>query len=314
MLNRLLNRLLNLGLGCCFWLAARCSRVWSVRIARGVAWLLIVVDSDTARFTRMNLHKCFPGLDAREHRELLRHSLAHMALLFFELAQLRYWELDQLLQSVRVQGKATLDEAFSNEHGVLLLVPHFGNWELMCAYLGHYYTVAALYDPPKMSAVERLVLDARQRYGGKMFPIDTGGMRSVFRELRNGQLVAILPDQVPDRSAGVYVPFFGHTALTMTLPNRLIQKARPTVLLGSVRRCNLLSDGDDDRELFGDYGYELSFQKIFEDRDEVLSAEQSATRINLAIEEVVRTAPAQYQWEYKRFKRPPEGGKPYRRQ
>lgn len=314
MLNRLLRQLLNRCLSGCFWLAARFPKNWSVRIARGVAWMLVVAGSDTARFTRMNLHKCFPDMDARDQRQVLRQSLVHMALLFFELAQLRYWDLDQLLKSARVSGKAILDAAFASERGVLLLVPHFGNWELMCAYLGHHYTVAALYDPPKLPAVESLVLAARERYGGKMFPIDTGGMRSVFRELRGGKLVAILPDQVPDRHAGVYVPFFGHTALTMTLPHRLIDKANPTVLLGSVRRCNEASDLSGNKRLSGNYGYELSFETLFDDPSGATSAEQSAIEINLAIEKVVRRAPEQYQWEYKRFKRPPEGGKPYRRQ
>ena len=38
-------------------------------------------------------------------------------------------------------------------------------------------------------------------------------------------------------------------------------------------------------------------------------AEACTTAINAAIEAAVRVSPSQYQWEYKRFKRPPGGGK-----
>lgn len=107
-----------------------------------------------------------------------------------------------------------------------------------------------------------------------------------------GGVVAILPDQVPEPSAGVYAPFFGQPALTMTLAHRLIQRTQPTVLMAALLRT--------------EEGFELVVQQVAEqitDPDPKVSAEA----MNAAIESLVQRAPAQYQWGYKRFKRPPPG-------
>ena len=193
-------------------------------------------------------------------------------------------------------GKAILDEAYASERGVLLLVPHFGNWELLCAYLGTHYRFAALYDPPRLASSEAIILEARQRFEGELYPIDTGGMRGLLRALRDGKIIAVLPDQVPRRKAGVYVPFFGQPALTMTLVHRLLRND-PHVILGTVQR--LVSPGK--------MSYALRFEALdlTQHGDD---AENVATAMNAAIEAVVRRAPEQYQWEYKRFRRPPQKG------
>lgn len=284
--------------GAAFWLAARCSRRTAVRLSRALAWLLDVAGTDSAHVTRTNLRTCLGDLPEDQIRELARASLMHMCLLFFELAQLRDWPLERLLSNVSLNGADVLDEANAGARGILMLVPHYGNWELMCAFLGHHYSVAALYDRPKVAALEQVILEARQRYAGAMYPIDTGGMRSVYRELRSGGLVAILPDQTPDRDAGVYVPFFGRPALSMTLPGRLAAKTGCAVVLGVVRR-DFSADA-------ASYTYALSFERLEvpEGTDEVAFART----VNGAIEDVILRDPAQYQWEYKRFKRPPEGG------
>ena len=109
--------------------------------------------------------------------------------------------------------------------------------------------------------------------------------------------VLVLPDQVPRRKAGVYAPFFGQSALTMTLVHRLLRN-NPCVILGTVQR--LVEAGD--------MSYALRFEALdlTQNGDD---AENVAAVMNAAIEAAVRRAPEQYQWEYKRFRRPPEKDK-----
>jgi KDO2-lipid IV(A) lauroyltransferase len=275
-------------------------------MARAIGWVLRQVNAESADVIRANLRQCFPDCSPQETEQLMERRLVHMALLFFEFAHLRYWNTDRLLQQIKaINGGDMLTQALRNPQGVLLLVPHFGNWEILCAHLGHHYKLGALYDPPKLRGLEAAIIAARQRHNGRMFRIDAGGMRGLLKFMGQGKVVAVLPDQVPDRSAGVYVPFFGQPALTMTLTHRLISKHNPTVLLGSVRRSNL-AEG---------LAYTISFEALPET---VYSAdpETCVATINTEIERVVRQAPEQYQWEYKRFKRPPGalGTNIYRRQ
>ena len=89
------------------------------------------------------------------------------------------------------------------------------------------------------------------------------------------------------------MPFFGRRALTMTFAHRLIQSASPLVLIGSCTR--------------GENGFKISFA---EPPDAIYSedVEESVAAMNEAIETLIAQDPAQYQWEYKRFKKPPPDG------
>jgi len=288
------------------WLAQWLSASAALRASGWLAALLYRLNSDVAQVTKANLAVCFPGLSAAQHAQLCRRSLQNMVMLFFEFAQLAHWQRERLLgQITDVQGKALLDDLFARQQGALILVPHFGNWELFCAFLGHHYRFAALYDPPKISSLEPVILKARERFQGELFAIDAGGMRKLLRSLQKGALVALLPDQVPDREQGVYAPFFEQAALTMTLAHRLAQKSDHRVVMASIERRV------DDQG----YHYRLVIEPLVEPT-EGLDAEQFAAVMNRSIERLVERAPEQYQWEYKRFKRPPQGGKNniYRRQ
>ncbi|XOV83833.1 MAG: lysophospholipid acyltransferase family protein [bacterium] len=301
--NSIVSQIIRFGL----WLAQLPSPRMALRLAGLAARLLLLIDSDAAKVTRVNIALCFPELSEREVKILVRRSLTDMVLLLFEFAQMAHWPEQTLMaQILRVEGEDLLKECYDSDRGVLLLVPHFGNWELLCAFLGLNYSVAALYAPPKVAALEPAILSARERFGGALFAIDTAGMRKILRVLKQGKLVAILPDQVPDRNAGgVYADFFGHPALTMSLVHRLIDKTAPHVLIAAVQR----------QQTDSGYGYVARFEPLL-DPVEGLDAQGCAAVLNRSIERVVRRAPEQYQWEYKRFKRPPKDGREsvYRRQ
>ena len=111
-------------------------------------------------------------------------------------------------------------------------------------------------------------------------------LRQVRRALAAGEAVGVLPDQTPRPDAAVRAPFFGVDVLTMTLARRLIGP-ETQVLMVTVRR----SPG----------GFELACERV----DEAIRSEDlavSATAMNEAVERAVRRDPAQYQWEYKRFR------------
>ena len=276
------------------WLGARLSRRSAYGLARGIASLLWF--NEVGKVTRTNIAACFPELNPAEQEARARLSLRHMVMVFFEFGQIRYWSLERLLENVTVEGEALITSQLASGRGIILLVPHLGAWEILCVYLGHHHTVAALYDPPRQPGLEAEIKAARERFAGKMFPIGVSGMRSVIRELRQGGLVAILPDQVPDQDSGVYAPFFGRPALTMDLPFQLGQKTGAHLTLGVVERIC-----DDDVQ------YRIKFSQL--EDEPITDIDAAVAKMNRAIEDAIQVVPEQYQWEYKRFKRPPEGGR-----
>ena len=258
------------------------------RLGRWLGRLTCWLRLDAARNTRINLDLCFPELDERSRRRLARESLEHTGMLAAELGAVYRWPEQRWAElTVAMEGAEIIEAAQAAGRGVLVLVPHFGNWEHLALVLGG-YRVTALYDPPRIAALEALIRGARNRAGATMLPIDAGGLRGFYRALAAGGVAALLPDQVPDRQAGVYADFFGNPALTMTFAHRVLQRTEAKAVLGTAIRCP--------------GGFRVRFSELGPDL-RAPDPGASAEVMNRAIEELVRTDPAQYQWEYKRFKR-----------
>ena len=131
-----------------------------------------------------------------------------------------------------------------------------------------------------------------------MVATDNKGIGELLRTLRKGEIVGILPDQVPTASGGDFAPFFNIPALTMTLLNRLQQKTGAAVLVACAIRGK-----SESRE-----GFVIKFRAASPD----IYAEHmpdALAGLNQTIEQVVLENPEQYGWEYKRFKRQPQGMK-----
>ena len=262
------------------------------RLARWLGWAAWRLNTTDARVTRTNVALCFPELSAAEADALARRSLQNTAALLTESGVVFHWRRERWLPLVRrVQGEFLIRDAIRSGAGVLLLAPHLGNWEFLSLYLGR-YRFLALYDPPRQRALEAPILRSRRRSGARFQPIAAAGIRSLYGVLRRHGVAALLPDQVPERQAGVYARFFGHPALTMTFAHRLIRATRPRVLLCAALRT---PGGFDVRIVEAETG-------VYDPDPAV-----SARAMNAGIEALVRADPAQYQWEYKRFKRQPPG-------
>lgn len=250
------------------------------------------LETDAARITRINLSKCLPDLGVDEREALVSKSLGHTCRTVAEAGALSHWAGDRL-RGLLVEeiGRGLIAERLRRRQAVLLLAPHYGNWEFLCYVLGGLAPVA-LYNPPRLRALEAPLLHSRQRFGMRLVPATQGGLRQLHQALMSGGLACILPDQTPPPQAGVFAPFFGQPALTITLPLRLAQRAEAALVLGSARRVP--------------GGFSVRYEPLAAPSEQERPA-AFAENLNSAIETLVRLDPAQYQWEYKRFKRQPPG-------
>jgi KDO2-lipid IV(A) lauroyltransferase len=264
------------------------------RLGSVVGDLAYLRNGTLRRVTRANLSVCFPDLPGKDADALARESLRHTGRYAAEFG-LVWGRGDQRWKALikDVVGVDAIEAAQKGGRGVLVLVPHFGNWEILNLFLGARYGLTALYEPMRIPSFDPIVRNGRTRTGSALVPTNAGGIRALYGALREGRVVGLLPDQVPT-AAGAYAPFFGKPALTMVLVHRLIARAAPKVVMGYARR---LPDAG---------GFCIAFEAL--PQLEAL-ADQIAvlTEMNAAIERLVRTDPGQYQWEYKRFKRPLPG-------
>ena len=95
--------------------------------------------------------------------------------------------------------------------------------------------MSVLYRVPQRPSFEILLTRARGALGAEQIRADAHGVRLLYRRLREGRLVGILPDQRPKGGEGQDAPFFGHSAKTMTLLCRLAHKTAAPVVFGASR-------------------------------------------------------------------------------
>jgi KDO2-lipid IV(A) lauroyltransferase len=185
-----------------------------------------------------------------------------------------------------VHGQELFDAALAAKRGLILCAPHLGSWEVANYWIGARTPFATFYTQPRHPQAEALLRKLREGGASIQFPIDDSGVRRVFRHLKDGGVVSIMPDHVP-RAGSVVVPFFGVPALTMTLLPRLAQRTGAAVLMLFVERLTR--------------GFRVHFREppaALRDPDPLVAC----TAMNAAIEACVRDAFTQYQWNYKRFK------------
>ena len=123
----------------------------------------------------------------------------------------------------------------------------------------------------------------------------------IFKTLKQGGFSIVLPDHVPDPSGGVVVPFFGVETLTSTLASKLASKTKCALVgLSCIRRT--------DGRGFDIYCYQLDDSALY-DRD----TKKATHALNQAMEHMIKDHCSHYMWGYRRFKRIPNLGNPYRK-
>ena len=283
------------------WLGGRLPLRLAHALGNAIGFAARVSGLREARVSRRNLELCFPALPAGEREALLRTSLRETGRTLVETA--RCWTRpapDNLALVRDVEDGALFEAALRSGRGVIVAAPHLGNWELLNQWLAQHTPLAIVYRPPRSAWMEALMRKARGHANVTQVRAEAAGVRQLFRVLKDGGCVGILPDQQPKRGDGEFAPFFGVPALTMTLLSRLAHKTDAIVLFAWAER------------LPGSAGFRIRLRAA-PDGIAAGDALQGVTALNAGVEACVRAAPTQYQWSYKRFTiRPPgTGPNPY---
>jgi KDO2-lipid IV(A) lauroyltransferase len=277
------------------WIAARIAglpQAWLLRLGAALAWLLWPLLGRRRRYARRNIALCFPELDARAQRRLLRATL--QATVTGMLESLRGWfaPAAALQGLVDVVGLEHVAAARAGGRGVLLVTGHSPHLELGGRLLSEALgapidiVVRRNNDP----CVERFIDGARRRAFAAT--IAKKDVRGLLRALSSGRLVAYAGDQ-DFNYQHAFVPFFGVPAATLTAIPQLAARGDATVLPYWLQRE---ADGR----------YRLWIEPPWRDWPSG-DASADAARYMAELERVVRRHPEQYLWVHRRFKTRPPG-------
>ncbi|NNC55710.1 MAG: lysophospholipid acyltransferase family protein, partial [Pseudomonadales bacterium] len=269
-------------------------------LARSAAKLLGHTDNRHRRIARVNIALTQKHLTEVEQQALVNRVLEQSLCTSLEMPLV--WRRDNAwLQKkiLQVDNETQLLDALSLGKGVLLICPHVGNWEVLGRHLPRYASTTSLYQPPKIAWLESFVKRGREMSGANLVPTSQRGIAKMLKALQRGEIVGMLPDQVPKQNAGTFAPFFGVPAYSMTLVYKLLQKTGCQAVLGYALREN------------------EGFRIVFKPVPNALYSEDmqhSVAALNQLVESSTEEDLAQYQWAYKRFKRQPDGSNPYANQ
>jgi Kdo2-lipid IVA lauroyltransferase/acyltransferase len=281
-------------------LAALAARLpWPVlrRVGDAIARLWLATDARESRVALRNLELAYPELLPGQRAELRRQVLRTTARQALET--LRLWtrpHADNLALIRQSHGLELFEAALASGRGVIVAAPHYGNWELLNQWLAARTPLAILYRAPESAIGEAFLRRARRDDAGHVTQVraEGPGIRQLFKRLRGGGVVGVLPDQQPKAGDGGFAPFFDVPALTMTLVGRLAERSGATVLFAYCERTSA----------------NLDFALRIEPAPAGIDSPDGAVALaalNAGVERIARRDPAQYQWTYKRFKARPSG-------
>jgi KDO2-lipid IV(A) lauroyltransferase len=264
---------------------------WQRALGRAFGRLVLALDLREARIARRNLELL--GVPPEARGALVRAILEATGANLMET--LRVWthgRMDNLRLVRGLRGQDKLLAALAQGRGVIVAAPHYGNWELLIEFLASQAPFSLVYRVPEKAAGDVFLRRAREGHNVTLVPAESTAMRPLFRALKAGELVGITPDQQPKLGAGVFAPFFGRQALTLTLIPKLAERSGAPVLLAWAEPVP--------------GGFDIVIEEgpaAIGDAD----VEVATTAMNAAVEAVARRRMEWYQWTYKRFSRRPKG-------
>lgn len=218
-----------------------------------------------------------------------KRAAAETGATFMELPKV-WFHTQYCLDKVIDDHEEILIEARATGRGILYLTPHLGSFELSARYGAQHTPLTVMFRPPRKAFLRPILGIMRNASGVTAIPADMKGVRHFLKALKKQEAVGMLPDQVPRQGEGVWAPFFGREAFTVTLPGKLAQMTNAIVIVGASER---LPNGQ---------GWRMHYRRAPETLPD--TPREQAALFNSMMQDLIKQFPTQYLWGYYRYKIP----------
>jgi len=256
--------------------------------------LTYAASAQYAARTRENLRQANLSPEARsprdeaQYRKVLSATIAESGKSITELAWIWGRPYSEVVGKVlECIGLGYIEAAQARGKGIIFLTPHLGCFEISALYAAQRVPITVLYRQPRLRWLEGVMRGGRERGQARLAKADVSGVRLLYKALKRGEAIGLLPDPVPSQGEGEWADFFARPAYTMTLVGRLAESSGATVLIAFSER---MPRGQ---------GYVIHVEPLH-----LNFAAPVPQQINAALERVIRACPAQYLWSYNRYKVP----------
>ena len=276
--------------------AAVAPRSWIYGVMRAISLLFYRLSKKRRMITIDNLAHAFPELSREDAQKLSRDVYIELSVTVSDILLMLAGrlEIDDMVinRDEALEEFARLKEEGIN--GVIFLAAHYSNWELSALFASRHgfpMTVIGRRGDNRLID-EKIVIPFRTRYGNQTVYKKKAGI-AMLRTLKKGGMVGLLIDQKVNKENGFLVPFFGRDAFTTHSIATLKLKADPIIIPATMLRV----EPGRYRFVFGEI-IRYKAEEISDEEERLLAMTR---RYNQALEEIIRTQPAQWFWMHDRW-------------
>ncbi|HDL77452.1 MAG TPA: hypothetical protein ENG36_01625 [Lentisphaerae bacterium] len=260
-------------------------------VASGLASVTRPLAQRIIREALRRVGEVFPDMTPETRQMVVARAWKNLFLNAAETASAATFSEAQLRKRVDMTGLAKLRGLMKDHEGLIVAVPHLGNWELAGLGLSILqFPVITIFRAQKNRLVDRYLERLRSRRG--LICVDRDDpyvLRKVVRHLRRGGVLAILPD-VRARTDAVAVPFLGAESMVPRGMGMIACLSGKPILPAFALRAGT------DRHAWH------TLEPVWPEKGDRDSAIVSVTRSVFAqLDAVVRRYPDQYFWFNRRW-------------
>ena len=204
------------------------------KLAYRVSDFLVKRNGKSVQRLRSNLSRTQSGMTSLDLDLLVIEAMRSYMRYWCDTFRLPDWSKKRILETVTVTNEHLLIDAIDAKTGVIVAVPHAGNWDhagaYFCAKGIRLVTVAERLKPEKLFL---RFLAYREAMGMEVLPLDGRVLNTLEERLNQGALVALVSDRDLSRS-GIEVDFFGGTARMPAGPALLALRTKAPLITAFV--------------------------------------------------------------------------------
>ena len=242
-----------------------------------------------------NIKSSFPEKSMEEVEDIAKGVFRHIGIVAAEFFELPSITKENLHEWVVVEGLEHVEEGEKQGKGLLSIIGHFGNWELMpVSFPLVGYQTNVVYRPLDSPVMDNLATWVRTKNGNTLIPKGGSG-KKIIRLLKENKIIGILSDQNVASREGIFVDFFGRPACTSVGTAVLALQSGAPVIPAFMPR---MPDGR----------YKLLFLppvEITRTDDYESDLRVNTQRFTKVMEDIIRQYPDQWFWIHQRWKTKP---------
>jgi KDO2-lipid IV(A) lauroyltransferase len=174
----------------------------------------ITLKRNGARMQRLrsNLQRVCPDKSQNEMDLLMAQAVSSYMRYWCDTFRSPDWSKSRISSTVTVTREELLTGPMRDGRGVVIALPHAGNWDHAGAYFcAMGFNLVTVAERLKPEALFNKFLQYRQNMGMEVLALDGRSMATLMQRARDGALIALVADRDLSRS-GVDVNFFGYPA------------------------------------------------------------------------------------------------------